>query len=64
MPSSSSLQTDEQMDRRTDRITKWCPVATLVHKLGCLFPVLLPGFVYLRPSVGTNKMVSLGYFNP
>ena len=51
-------------DGRTDGPTKRCLVATFVHKFGCLFPVWLLGFVWLRLYVQTHKTVSCGYFCP
>ena len=48
----------------TDRPTKRCLVATFVHKFGCVFPVWLLGFVWLRLYVQTHKTVSCGYFCP
>ena len=57
-------RTDGWTDGRTDRPTKRCLVATFVHKFGCLFPVWLLGFVWLRLYVQTHKTVSCGYFCP
>ena len=53
-----------QTDGRTDGPTKRCLVATFVHKFGCLFPVWLLEFVWLRLYVQTHKTVSCGYFCP
>ena len=53
-------RTDGWTDGRTDRPTKRCLVATFVHKFGCIFPVWLLGFVWLRLYVQTHKTVSCG----
>ena len=55
---------DGRTDGQTDGPTKRCLVATFVHKFGCLFPVWLLCFVWLRLYVQTHKTVSCGYFCP